>query len=176
MGKQCDGYQVSGDGERKMGEEEDEEEEEEDEEEEDDTSDNDILDVRGPSITDGLKEFARQNQPVSGGTRSAKNRSCDVDRIVLKNQEKSNKLLLVYPFHAKKSELNKAAIGMKELRGDLLGIEDQGTPSNPMIISSPNISMRKGRKQYTTIREEDKEMLNIRNWYNDALVSFWMLW
>ena len=58
---------------------------------------------------------------------------------------------MVYPFDAEETELSNAAIGMKELRGDLLGIEDQGTPSNP-TITSPKIRMRKGnRKQHSTI-------------------------
>ena len=95
-----------------------------------------------------------------------------------KKDEADNKLLLVYPFDFDEEELSKAASGLKELGGDLLGLDRtevsaQGQVDGDQVAEEMKKSTR---THYVTIREDDKERLCPGQFLNDTLVDFWMRW
>jgi Ulp1 family protease len=89
-----------------------------------------------------------------------------------------NKLLLVYPFDVKEKLLSEAASGLKELGGDLLGL-DKAEMTVLAEHDEDNCATqvkKKTRTHYVTIREEDKERLCPGQFLNDTLVDLWMRW
>ena len=88
------------------------------------------------------------------------------------------KALLIYPFKFDDKELSKAASGLKELGGDLLGL-DQTEVSEQSQVDGDQVSeeLKKSTKTgCVTIRDDDKERLCPGRCLNDTLVYFWMLW
>ena len=95
-----------------------------------------------------------------------------------KKNEADNKLLLIYPFDFDKEKLSKAASGLKELGGDLLGL-DRTEVSAQGQVDRDQVSeelKKSSRTHYVTIRDDDKERLCQGQFLNDTLVDFWMRW
>ena len=95
-----------------------------------------------------------------------------------RRDDADNKLLLVYPFDIEDSVLSAAASGLKELGGDLLGLERavvglQGQLGEGNIADG---TKKPTKAHYVTIREDDKERLCPGQFLNDTLVDFWMRW
>jgi hypothetical protein len=85
---------------------------------------------------------------------------------------------LVYPFDFDKEELIKAASGLKELGGDLHGLDQtevsaQGQMDGDQVAKEMTKSTR---THYVTIQEDDKERLCPVQYLNDTPVDFWMCW
>ena len=89
-----------------------------------------------------------------------------------------NKLLLVYPFDVGETILSEAASGLKELGGDLLGLDKaELTVQAELDEGNYTAQVKKPpRTHYVTIREDDKERLRPGQFLNDTLVDFWMRW
>ena len=100
-------------------------------------------------------------------TQSIKNRS-----------DANNKLLLVYPFYVDEAMLSAAAADLKELGGDLLGLDQAEVSARGQLVEGYVAEEIKKpmRTHYVTIREDDKERLRPGQFLNDALVDFWMRW
>jgi hypothetical protein len=95
-----------------------------------------------------------------------------------KRTNADNKLLLFYPFNVEETELSAAASGLKELGGDLLGLDQAHAICAPgQIVEAKTTKRKRGNnKQSTTIRAVDKECLRPGVWLNDVHVNFWMSW
>ena len=95
-----------------------------------------------------------------------------------KRDDADNKLLLVYPFDIEDARLSAAASGLKELGGDLLGLNraDVGVQDQLGEGNVADGNKKPTRAHYVTIREDDKERLYPGQFLNDTLVDFWMRW
>jgi hypothetical protein len=95
-----------------------------------------------------------------------------------KRDDADNKLLLVYPFDIEDARLSAAASGLKELGGDLLGLNraDVGVQGQLGEGNVADGNKKPTRAHYVTIREDDKERLYPGQFLNDTLVDFWMRW
>ncbi|KAL7551587.1 hypothetical protein ACHAWF_014773, partial [Thalassiosira exigua] len=115
---------------------------------------------------------------VAARTRSGRNRK--------QKSSNDNKLLLVYPFNVDEKVLTEAATGLKELGGDLLGVDlahgdaqllDAEMPDQSVGGSGDDDNNEKYvRTHYVTIRQDDKDRLSPGEFLNDTLVDFWMRW
>ena len=96
-----------------------------------------------------------------------------------------SKLLLEYPFHMDGRVLADAASGLKELGGDLLGVEGgtrdarmnaEGTDPSEGDVN--NIDSRNSTQinNLVTIRQDDKDRLRPGECLNDNLIDLWMRW
>ena len=104
-----------------------------------------------------------------------------------KKKDPENKLLLVYPFSVDEATLSNAASSLKELGGDLLGLENVKDDNidlvNDVIMQGQSnvedtgdSKGKSSRTHYVTIGEEDVERLCPGRFLNDSLVDFWMRW
>ena len=128
------------------------------------------------SLKDRNERLSIASRTRSGGSRGSKG----------KKKDSENALLLVYPFDVDESALTEAASGLKELGGDMLGLEEYlrvaSLPDDVKMQDQSdegNASDRKGkttRTHYITIAEDDKERLSPGQFLNDSLVDFWMRW
>ena len=119
-------------------------------------------------IEDSRKERTERMR-IARRTRSGGNK---------KRDDADNKLLLVYPFDIEDSVLSAAASGLKELGGDLLGL-DRSVVGVRGQLGESNIAdgtKKPTRTHYVTIREDDKERLCPGQFLNDTLVDFWKRW
>ena len=88
---------------------------------------------------------------------------------------------MVYPFGVDEAILSEAASGLKELGGDLLGIDDMDD-TKPPAASTPctdvedDVKGKSSRTNYVTISDDDVERLCPGQFLNDTLVDFWMRW
>lgn len=120
---------------------------------------------------------------VEDSTNERKRRMSESKKSENKKKDSNNKLLVMYPFVVDEAVLKKAASGLKELGGDLLGIECVGD-SKPVSASAmqgvqSHVSSGEGkstRTHYVLIRDEDVERLRPGQFLNDTLVDFWMRW
>ncbi len=88
-------------------------------------------------------------------------------------------MLSIYPFDNEETELSAAASGLKELGGDLLGLDQANARSVQGQLDKGNTAKqtkKPKRTHYVTIQDNDKERLFPGQFFNDALVEFWMLW
>ncbi len=96
-----------------------------------------------------------------------------------KRSDAGNKLFLIYPFDVEKTELSAPASGPKELGGDLLGLDQANARSVQGQLDKGNTVKRtkypKGT-HYVTIQDNVKERLCPGQFFNNAVVEFWMLW
>ena len=90
--------------------------------------------------------------------------------------EEKNLKLLCYPFGADESILAKAALGLKELGGNLLGVEGARPSLYGGGTDSDEKKGKSSRTHYITIHENDVERLSPGIFLNDTLVDFWMRW
>jgi hypothetical protein len=96
-----------------------------------------------------------------------------------KRTNADNELLLIYPLDVEETELSAAASGLKELGEDLLGWDQANARSVQGQLDKGNTAKRTKkpkRTHYVTIQDNDKERLCPGQWFNNALVEFWMLW
>ena len=120
-------------------------------------------------IEDTRKERAERMR-IARKTRSGGNK---------KRDDANNKLLLVYPFDVEEAVLSAAASGLKELGGDLLGLDRSNAISVQGQLDEGDTAERikkPTRTHYVTIRDDDKERLCPGQFLNDTLVDFWMRW
>jgi hypothetical protein len=88
----------------------------------------------------------------------------------------------VYPFPATEDILRTAASGLKELGGDLLGVDyaHSVTLENRDSVQSGNNDANgvdnMGGAHCVTITNGDRDRLKPSQWLNDTLVDFWMRW
>jgi hypothetical protein len=121
------------------------------------------------ALLDDSRKERTERMRIARRTRSGGNR---------KRDDADNKLLLVYPFDIDDAELSGAASGLKELGGDLLGL-DRADVGMQGQLGGGNMAggiKKPTRTHYVTIREEDKERLCPGQFLNDTLVDFWMRW
>jgi hypothetical protein len=86
-------------------------------------------------------------------------------------------IVLTYPFHANENDLSAAASGLKELGGDLLGLDhDPFAALNSSIITTNERKTKQNRTHYISIRVIDLEMLLPGQWLCDNHIDFWMRW
>ena len=108
--------------------------------------------------------------------------------------KKNDFILLVYPFAGDPKEIEAAAAGLNEARGNLsidgqTNNDDPGATSSEqpnvksvgsgdLLLEKPEATKVKSRQRahYVTIRVEDYERLEPMEWLNDSLVDFWMQW
>jgi len=137
--------------------------------EEDDSSDDSYLEV----IEKPFKSTTEKSK-ILGKTRSGKTPSSQQTELT----EAQEKVILVFPFDAKETEMREAASGLKELGGDLLGLDQAHAICAPgQIVEAKTTKRKRGNnKQSTTIRAVDKECLRPGVWLNDVHVNFWMSW
>ena len=94
-----------------------------------------------------------------------------------KKKDSENKLLVVYPFGVDEAILSQAASGLKELGGDLLGLDDiydTKPPADAAMQGVPYVSSGKGessRPHYVTIQDDDVERLCPGQLLNDTLLT-----
>lgn len=98
-----------------------------------------------------------------------------------KESESENNLLLVYPFEVDENILTEAASTLKELSGDLVGLDEESVACKNLFSEKEAAKLggdSKGsaRTHYVTIREEDTDRLRPGEFLNDTLVDFWMRW
>ena len=119
-------------------------------------------------LDDSRKEMTERMR-IARKTRSGVNK---------KRDDAVNKLLVVYPFDIEDALLSAAASGLKELGGDLLGL-DRSVVGVRGQLGESNIAdgtKKPTKAHYVTIREDDKERLCPGQFLNDTLVDFWMRW
>jgi Ulp1 family protease len=122
------------------------------------------------ALLDDSRKDRTERMRIARRTRSGGNK---------KRNNADNKLILVYPFDAKETELSAAASGLKELGGDLLGLDRAHARSVQGQLDEANTTERMkkpSRTHYVTIRDDDKERLCPGQFLNDTLVDFWMRW
>ena len=118
---------------------------------------------------------------VEDSTNERKRRMSESKESKNKKKDSENKLLVVYPFGVDEAILSEAASGLKELGGDLLGIDDMDD-TKPPAASTPctdvedDVKGKSSRTHYVTIRDDDVERLCPGQFLNDTLVDFWMRW
>jgi len=110
----------------------------------------------------------------------------DTAPVPLIDVDAENKLLVVYPFPFGVDEavLKEAASGLKELGGDLLGLDDIDDSKPPADAAMQGVQSdveeggkgKSSRTHYVTIRDADVAMLRPGEYLNDVLVDFWMRW
>jgi hypothetical protein len=116
-----------------------------------------------------LRKYAYDRLPIAKRTRSGPK------EIVLTDAQKE--IVLTYPFHANENDLSAAASGLKELGGDLLGLDhDPFAALNSSIITTNERKTKQNRTHYITIRVIDMEMLLPGQWLCDNRIDFWMRW
>jgi hypothetical protein len=101
-----------------------------------------------------------------------------------KKNDSENNLLVVYPFCVDEAILSEAASGLKELGGDLLGLNDMDDTKPPAASTMQGLQSdveddgkgKSSRTHYVTIRDDDVERLCPGQFLNDTLVDFWMRW
>ena len=121
---------------------------------------------------------------VEDSTNERKRRMSESKESKNKKKDSENKLLVVYPFGVDEAILNEAASGLKELGGDLLGIEGGQDTKPPAASAMKGVQSdveddgkgKSTRTHYVTIRDDDVERLCPGQFLNDTLVDFWMRW
>jgi len=94
---------------------------------EDKVNDNDIIDSVAKSSSSRLRKYVYDRLPIAKRTRSgAKSTRSGAKEIVLTDAQKAH--VLTYPFPANEKDLSAAASGLKELGGDLLGLDHDHGP------------------------------------------------
>jgi hypothetical protein len=84
-------------------------------------------------------------------------------------------LLLIYPFNVEETELSAAANGLKELGGELLGLDQANARSMQGQLDKGNTAKRikkPKRTHYVTIQDNDKERLCQVNGSTMHLLNF----
>jgi hypothetical protein len=116
-----------------------------------------------------LRKYAYDRLPIAKRTRSGQK------EIVLTDAQKAK--VLTYPFPANEKDLSVAASGLKELGGDLLGLDhDHSAALNSRISTTNERKTMQNRTHYIIIKGIDMEGLLPGGWLTDALVDFWMRW
>lgn len=117
---------------------------------------------------------------VEDSTNERKRRMSESKESENKKKDSENKLLVVYPFGVDEAILSEAASGLKELGGDLLGIDDMDDTKPPAASAmhdvEDDVKGKSSRTHYVTIRDDDVERLCPGQFLNDTLVDFWMRW
>ena len=121
---------------------------------------------------------------VEDSTNERKRRMSESKESKNKKKDSENKLLVVYPFGVDEAILSEAASGLKELGGDLLGIDDMDDTKPPAASAMQGVKSdveddvkgKSSRTHYVTIRDDDVERLCPGQFLNDTLVDFWMRW
>ena len=121
---------------------------------------------------------------VEDSTNERKRRMSESKESKNKKKDSENKLLVVYPFGVDEAILSEAASGLKELGGDLLGIDDMDDTKPPAASAMQGVKSdveddvkgKSSRTHYITIRDDDVERLCPGQFLNDTLVDFWMRW
>ena len=73
--------------------------------------------------------------------------------------------------------LSAAASGLKELGGDLLGLDhDHSAALNSRISTTNERKTMQNRTHYITILAIDMERLLPGQWLSDVHIDFWMRW
>jgi hypothetical protein len=93
---------------------------------------------------------------------------------------KHDETILVFPFHAKDSELNDASKNLIEANGKLTSSEistffSKETTEDDVRIEQPQ-SQRVAKVHTVTIRGEDYDRLSPYEFLNDTLIDFWISW
>ena len=108
---------------------------------------------------------------------------------------KDDDILLVFPFCAENDLIEKAASGLKEVRGNPLdcteglritdsavavAVQDGGKACGKDSVKEDGLRAegpgRLGRSHVLTVRVGDYKLLEPGKWLNDTLVDFWMRW
>ena len=129
-----------------------------------------------------IRLLLKEGQPMYSFT-GRKTRSSGKKREMVPGS--INKLLLEYPFHKDERVLADAASGLKELGGDLLGVEGgtrdarmnaEGTDPSEGDVN--NIDSRNSAqiKNLVTITKDDRDRLLPGRCLNDELINLWMCW
>jgi len=121
---------------------------------------------------------------VEDSTNERKRRMSESKESKNKKKDSENKLLVVYPFGVGEAILSEAASGLKELGGDLLGIDDMDDTKPPAASAMQGVKSdveddvkgKSSRTHYIIIRDDDVERLCPGQFLNDTLVDFWMRW
>ena len=136
------------------------------------------LDKYTKVLVDDYKKEISERMSISRRTRSGGSKM---------KKESENKLLLVYPFSVDEAILSNAASGLKELGGDMLGLESVEDNTSDLVTDviiqgqsdvedASDSKVKSSRTHYVTIRAEDIERLCPGQFLNDTLVDFWMRW
>ena len=133
------------------------------------------LDKYTKALVDDSRKERNERMSISRRTRSGGSK---------KKKDSENKLLVVYPFGVDEAFLSQAASGLKELGGDLLGIDDMDDTKPPADAAMQGVQSdvendgkgKSTRTHYVTIRDDDVERLCPGQFLNDTLVNFWMRW
>jgi len=89
-------------------------------------------------------------------------------------QQKTNRVLLVYPFNGPEQDIEEAA---KDLNQVSIKIENATNGSFQADLADSIETQEKSvRAHYLTIRDEDRWRLINDEFLNDTLVDFWMQW
>ena len=116
-----------------------------------------------------LRKYAYDRLPIAKRTRSGPK------EIVLTDAQKE--IVLTYPFHANENDLSAAASGLKELGGDLLGLDhDHSAALNSSIITTNERKTKQNRTHYIIIKGIDMEKLLPGQYLSDIHIDFWMRW
>ena len=121
---------------------------------------------------------------VEDSTNERKRRMSESKESKNKKKDSENKLLVVYPFGVDEAILSEAASGLKELGGDLLGIDDMDDTKPPAASAMQGVKSdveddvkgKSSRTHYIIIRDDDVKRLCPGQFLNDTLVDFWMRW
>ncbi len=113
--------------------------------------------------------IANEQVPIVWRTRSGGKNNCDPKRT-----NADNKLLLIYPFDVEETEWSAAASGLKDLGGDLLGLDQANARSVQGQLDKGNTAKRTKKPRrihYVTIQDNDKERLCPGQFFNNALID-----
>jgi len=121
---------------------------------------------------------------VEDSTKEREQRMKESEKSKRKKKESENKLLVVYPFGVDEATLSEAASGLKELGGDLLGLDDMGDTKPPAASAKQGVHSdveddgkgKSSRTHYVSIHDDDVKRLCPGEFLNDSLVDFWMRW
>jgi hypothetical protein len=83
-----------------------------------------------------------------------------------------NKLLLVYPFKFNKEKLQEIFPKLTKLAAHCFGIEETIVEVEEPDNGAEESSLR----DYLIIREDDRERLRPKTFFNHTIVDFWMSW
>ena len=134
---------------------------------EDEWIDNDIN--NSVAISSSLRKYASDRLPIAKRTRSGPK------EVVLTDAQ--NAVVLIYPFHANENDLSAAASGLKELGGDLLGLDhDHSAALNSSIITTNERKTKQNRTHHLIFKGIDVENLLPGKWLSDVHIDFWMRW
>ena len=134
---------------------------------EDEWIDNDIN--NSVAISSSLRKYASDRLPIAKRTRSGPK------EVVLTDAQ--NETVLTYPFHANENDLSAAASGLKELGGDLLGLDhDHSAALNSSIITTNERKTKQNRTHHLIFRRIDMENLLPGQCLSDVHIDFWMRW